>query len=551
VDGCKRLERYVNDVLTAKSGDYPLAIVQACQRFVDDMGRDDIYFDVDSANKAIGYIELLPHTAGEWQGKPTTLEDFQCFWIGSLFGWKWSHNKRRRFRYAYVQIPRKNGKTHIVVLIALVMLAADGEKGAQVYLGATSRDHCKNILFKPARYIAEHCDDFKQAYGIESGATSLVIPSSNSVLTTVIKSPDDGTSPSCAIVDEYHEHENSDQYDTFNTGMGSRSQPLLHVITTAGGDLGSPCKAEYDDCKRILRGEMEGDTKFILIFEPNDDDDWADEATLAKCNPNMGVSVNREYLLDQLKQAKASAEKQNVFRTKHLNQWVGSKVAWMNMLAWQRQQDKSLRFEDFEGEDCHIGLDLASKKDLAALVAVFKRGDDYYEFPFFFAPESAAELNDRYPQFVNRGEITLTDGNMIDFEFIESKIKEIFKFANVKSVAYDPYQATYLVTRLQPEGINLIEFGHSVKNMSEPMKNLEALVLDGKYHHSGNACMTWQMSNVAAKLDVKDNIYPNKSNRNDERCKIDGVVASIMAMGRWLDEGEASSVYEERGFRTL
>lgn len=540
MEGVNRLERYVNDVLTSDDGVYPLTIKQACQRFVDDMHRDDIYFDVEAAEKAISYVEMLPHTKGKWKDKPTVLEDFQCFWVGSLFGWKWSKNNLRRFRYAYVQIPRKNGKTHIVICIALVMFGCDQEKGAEVYLGATSQDHSRDLLYRPAKYIVNNCHDFREAYGIEVGATTMVQPQNNATLKTVIKNPDDGASPHCAVVDEYHEHETSGQYDTFDTGLGARDQPLLHVITTAGGDLGSPCKSEYDDCKRVLRGELEGDSKFILIFEPDEDDDWQDESVLRKVNPCMGVSVSEDYLLDQLKIAKSSAEKQNTFRTKHLNQWVGAKVAWMNMLAWQRQKNTNLKIEDFVGDPCHLGVDLASKKDLSVIYALFRRGEQYYGFPFFFVPESALETNDRYQRFFASGELEVTDGNMTDYAVLEQRIVDLCSQFDVQSVAYDPYQATYLVTRLQERQINLVEYGHTVNNMSEPMKECEALVLDGKLHHDGNECMTWNMSNVTAKLDVKDNIYPNKANRNDERCKIDGVVAMIMAMGRWIDSSEVS-----------
>ncbi len=549
--GVERLERYVNAVLGSPKN-YPLTVRQACQRFVDDIGRDDVYFDIDAANAAIQYVELLPHTKGEWQYQPTVLEDFQCFWVGSVFGWKWQATGLRRFRYVYVQIPRKNGKTHVVICIALVMFGPDNEPGAEVYLGATSQQHCKKLLYKPARFIVDQCEEYREAYGAEAGATTIVRVENNSMLTTVIKKPDDGDSPHCAVVDEYHEHETSDQYDTFDTGMGARRQPLLHVVTTAGGDLGGPCYNEYLECKRILRGEISGDSKFILIFEPDEDDEWTDPAVLRKVNPNMGISVAESFLLDQLEIAKRSPAKQNTFRTKHLNQWVGAKVAWMNMLAWQRQQKKRLKIDDFRHQDCHLAVDLASKKDVAAIYALFRRDGEYFGFPFFYAPESAAEENDRYPQFVNRDELVLTDGNMTDYAFLEEKIKELAEFANVISIAFDPYQASYMITRLMGEGLPVVEYGQNVKNMSAPMKEVDALVADGKFWHDGNTCMTWMMSNVTAKVDVKENIYPNKANRNDEHCKIDGVVAMIMAMGRWLDEKAPDEhAYTHRGFRTL
>ncbi len=549
--GSERLQKYVNDVLSNPER-HPQTIVQACQRFIDDYARGDIYFDVDACDAAIRYIEMFKHVgAAPWFGTNVVLENFQCFWVGSLFGWKWVKNDMRRFRYAYAQIPRKNGKSFIAVCIALLMFGPDSETGAEVFLGATSREHCKDLLFKPASNIVKACEDYKEHYGIEIGATRLTMPSTNSFLTTVIKKPSDGNNPHCAVVDEYHEHETSEQYDTFDTGMGARRQPLLHVVTTAGADQGGPCKAEYDECKRGLRGEIDIDTKFVLIYEPDEGDDWEDEATLRKVNPCMGVSVNEDYLLDQLRIAKTSTDKQNTFRTKHLNQWVGSKVAWMNMLAWQRQKDTSLKIEDFKGEQCHIALDLASKKDLTALSILFKRGEHYYGFEYFFVPEDAVLNNDRYPQFVKRDEISITGDSMTDYSFIEQKILELCNDYDVLSVAYDPFQATYLVARLSEHRLNLIEYGHTVGNMSEPMKLLEACVLDGKYHNDGNSCMSWQIGNVVARLDVKDNIYPNKANRNDERCKIDGVVSLIMAFGRWLDETREVKPYADRGFRTL
>lgn len=551
MNGSERLEKYVNDVLDSPEF-YPLTIVQACQRFIDDYERDDVYFDVAACNAAVGYIEKFKHVgSAPWFGTNVKLEPFQCFWIGSLFGWKWSKNNLRRFRYAYVQIPRKNGKSFIAVCIALLMFGPDNESGAQVFLGATSREHCKDLLFAPSRDIVKACPAYIKRFGVEVGATRLTMPSNNSFLTTVIKKPNDGNNPHCAIVDEYHEHESSDQYDTFDTGMGSRRQPLLHVVTTAGGDLGGPCKSEYDECKRGLRGEINIDTKFVLIYEPNDEDEWSEPATLRKVNPCLGISVREDYLLDQLRIASVSSEKQNTFRTKHLNQWVGSKVAWMNMLAWQRQQDKALTIENFKGEDCHIGLDLASKKDLTALSILFKRGEHYYGFEYFYAPESAVENNDRFPQFVNRGELEVTGGNRTDYAFLEDKIKYLHANFNVLSTGIDPYQAAYLTTRLQEQGIDLIDYPMNVSTMSEPMKEFESLVLDGKYHHSGNACMTWQMGNVTARLDVKDNIYPNKANRNDENCKIDGVVSMIMAFGRWMTHEEQYSPYQESGFKVL
>ena len=549
--GVERLEQYINDVIASPSK-YPEAILLACNRFIADLDREDIYFDAAAAENAIINVEMLPHTKDRWQGRPTLLESWQCFWVGNLFGWKWKATNFRRFKYAFVLVPRKNGKTHISLCIALVMFGPDGELGAEVFLGATSEGHCKQILYKPIKFIVNNCPEYKDAFGVEVGSAALSIPSTNGTLKTVIRKPSDGDSPHCAIIDEYHEHETAEQWDTFSTGMGSRRQPLLHAISTAGSDLSGPCKNQYDECKRILRGEISGDSTFVLIYELDEDDDWQDPASLDKANPNIGISTSREGLLDQLEIAKRSTEKQNSYRTKHLNQWVGAKVAWMNMLSWQRQKKTGINIKQFPGQPCHIGVDLASKRDVTAIYVMFKQDNGFVGFPFFYVPESALEENDRYRKFVASGEMEATEGNMTDYSFVEEKIKEIAKYVDVQSIAFDPYQASYIITRLQAEGLPVIEYGQNVKNMSAPMKEVDALISDRRFWHDGNQCMTWMVSNVTGRIDVKENIYPNKANKNDKHCKIDGAVAMIMAMGRWLyDEQKEAHAYTNRGLRTL
>lgn len=361
----------------------------------------------------------------------------------------------------------------------------------------------------------------------------------------MVGNPGDGSSPSCAIVDEYHEHDKDDLYETMITGMGAREQPLMLVITTAGSNLGGPCYEKELDAIKVLNKSAEDESLFVLIYGVDEDDEWDDPKSLIKANPNYGVSVSEDFLLQQLNVARRSASKQNAFRTKHLNQWVGAKTAWMNMLAWQKQK-KQLSISNFKGCECELALDLASKKDLSALTLLFKRDGKYYTFAKYYAPESAVEESDKYQEFVNSGHLIATPGNMTDYDFILEDILEFCSNFTVRSIAYDPFQATYLVQKLMENGVeNLVEFKHTVLNMSEPMKQVEALILDGKLLHDGSPCTTWQMGNVAAKLDVKENIYPNKARPNDPRCKIDGVVALIMTMGRWLqDEGQGGDFFE-------
>lgn len=510
----------------------------ACQRFIDDLKRDDIWFDEVAAQKACNFIQQLPHTKGKWAAKNERLilQPWQQFIVCNLFGWM--KGERRRFRTAYNLIPRKNGKSALASGIGLYCFVADGEFGAEVYSGATTEKQAWEV-FRPAKLMVERTPALKEHYDVQVNAKNLHILSNGSKFEPLIGKPGDGSSPSCAIVDEYHEHDTDDLYQTMETGMGAREQPLMLVISTAGSNLAGPCHEMQKDIQRILEGSVQDDSIFGIIYGCDEEDEWDSDEALLKANPNLDISVSGDFLRQQREQARRSASKQNHFRTKHLNQWVGARTVWMNMLAWQRQ--KSQRFDQFKAAPCHLAVDLASRKDVAVIAALWKQGEQFYSKQWFYAPESAAEENEKYQNFSTSGEMVLTLGNMTDQAFIEDQIKDLCKQFDVRSIAFDDWQADYMMTRLMDCGLPVINFNQTVKNMSTPMKELEASVLDGKLHHDGNGCMTWMMGNVTAKLDAKDNIYPRKDNENDPRCKIDGPVALIMAFGRWLAEPESNT----------
>lgn len=551
MNGVKRANRYVKGVLK-KPHLYPLAILQACQRYEKDKLREDVYLDDSAANYVVTVIESMPHTKGALQGQPLLLEDWQCFFYVNVFGWKWTETKLRRFRYADLYVPRKNGKTAMAVPSSLLMLAVDGEKGSEVYLGAVGQDHAKRLLLKPAKYICENYSEFTEMFNISVNASNIVTTDNDSVLTTVIKDPNDGDSPHFALVDEYHEHKNANQYETFETGMGGRLQPLLMVISTAGTDLNSPCKSQMDECKKILNGSYIADDKFCMLYVPDDGDEWDSVATLRKVNPNMGISVGEKYLLSQLEKAKQSAEKQNAFKTKHVNMWCGSSVAWMNMDAWSKQ-GHGYDISEFLGEECHITCDLASTTDVCSIHATFKRGDDYYSFVFFYVPEAALEKVKQYQQFVNSGDLIVTDGDMTDYEYLEKNILELATKFNVLSVSFDPHQATYLQTRLRKGSLDekVFDLAMNRANLSDPMTEMEGRVANKQYWHDGNTCMNWMIGNTCEHINAGEQSYPVKENRNDKRCHIDGSITAIMGVARWLDEETEESPYSERGFRAL
>lgn len=516
-------------------------VVLACERFLRDLKRTDWdwVYSPERADRVVRFIELMPHTKGKWaaKGESLVLEPWQCWIECNIFGFVNASTGLRRFIEAYEEEPRKNGKSLRLAARGVYMFAADGEAGAEVYAGATTEKQAHEI-FLPAWLMVNRTQALRDRFGIDLAGNAknpgpMYVTRDMSKFEAMIGKPGDGASPHAPLVDEYHEHDSDHMVDAMRTGMGAREQPLLSIITTAGSNLGGPCYEKRRDVIRILEQQAEDERAFGVIYGIDEGDAWDEPASLIKANPNYGVSVFPDFLQAQLAQARRSASKQNAFRTKHLNQWVGARTAWLNMLAWQRQK-ATLRVSDFAGCPCWVACDLASKKDVAALVMLFKRGDKFYCIPRFYAPESAAEDNEKYRDFATGGYLTLTPGTMTDYAFIEEEIKEIAAQTDLVDCAFDDWQANYLMTRLSETSIPVVDFNQTVKNMSEPMKEVEARVLSRSLFHDGNPVLTWMLGNVAAKVDAKENVYPRKENDRDPLCKIDGAVALIMAMGRAL-----------------
>jgi len=523
-----------------RSGEIPAneLVRMACDRFVNDLERDDIYPHEDG-ERWCRFLEKLPHVKGKWAAKKQKLKlsPWQIFATVNIYGWKRVDNDRRRFREAYVEVPRKNGKSFFVSGLGVGHLTIDNEFGAEVYCGASTEAQAWEV-FRPAKQICERSPDLLERFGIEVNAKTLNVLANGSRFAPVIGNPGDGSSPSAAIVDEYHEHKTADQVDTFETGMGAREQPLMLYITTAGSDMGGPCYTKRADVIDILKGSVEDDTVFGLIFGLDEDDRWDTPEALIKANPNYGISVEPEFLLAKLAQAKRSAQKQNAYRTKHLNQWVGAKTAWMNMLAYQACRRKKSQIEDYRGAECIAAVDLASKTDVACLALLFEHEGNYAAFVKHYLPEDlitgAADARDvtnvkRYQEWHSAGWITATPGNIIDYSYIEDDLSELKSDYQLTSVPYDPFQATQFATRMLESGFPMIEYGATVKNFSEPMKELEALITSKRIVFEMDPVLQWMFGNVVAKQDKKDNIFPNKER---DAAKIDGVVALIMALGR-------------------
>jgi phage terminase large subunit-like protein len=551
------ISEYARDVTSGKvlAGEW---VVKAAQRHIDDLARKDFQYKFDEkiAAKVINFIQMLPHTKGRWAQKREliTLEPWQCFLIGVLFGWVDKKSGLRRFREAYIEIPRKNGKSLLAAAIGLYMLVADNEFAAEVYAGATTEKQAWEV-FKPARLMAKNTPDLLEHYGLEVNASNLLRLEDFSKFEPLIGNPGDGSSPSCAIADEYHEHKSPDLFDTMQTGMGSREQPLMLVITTAGSNTTGPCYEKRLEAQKVLGGVFDDERLFSVIYSLDEGDDWTDEAMWHKANPNLGVSVSKDFLAAQVASAKRSPSKQSSVKTKHFNQWVGARSAWINMEQWAKGGDDSLRVEDFVDCPAVLGLDLATRIDIAARVTLFWKDIEgerhYYAFPHFYLPESALDHlknASSYQGWAAGGHIDLMDGDEISFNQIQEDIQALPDTYSIREVAYDPWQATQLAQSLREEGVEAVEFRNTVGNMSPAMRELEGALAAGRFHHPNNPVFNWMASNIVAKEDAKENIFPRKELPEN---KIDGIVALIMGMGRAMHGEDNSHAYKDRGFITL
>lgn len=523
-----------------------------CQKHLDDLERqsEDGYpykFEPAKAEKVAKFLQLLPHTKGKWAGKRELikLEPWQLFSVCVPFGWLRKKDGTRRYRTMLVFVPRKNGKSIIGGGLGVYMFTADGEFGAEVYSGATTEKQAWEV-FRPAKQMIERTPDLREHFGVEVNASNMARLEDGSRFEPVIGKPGDGSSPSCAIVDEYHEHQDSTLFDTMETGMGAREQPVMLVITTAGSSIGGPCHQLVRDSERMLEGVIDRPDLWPALFTIDQGDDWTSEEALRKANPNFGISISEDFLLARQRDAMQSATRQATFRTKHLNEWVGAKNAWLNMLRWKEAPSRK-SLAELDGRPCFIGLDLASKIDIAGNILLFPpvEGDPlWHVHGRYYLPEARVieELDSntaRYREFDALGLLTLTDGEVIEFEVIKEDLREFAGRFDVQAVAYDPWQATQLAQEMELEGLPMVEVRQTVQNISEPMKEVEALVLQRKLAHGDCPVLTWMASNVVAKLDVKDNIYPNKERPEN---KIDGMVGLIMAISRAIAPGPQTNV---------
>lgn len=534
--------QYVRDVLTTR---IPACqwVRLACERHDRDMARIDsehfpYTFDAPKAERALRAIQMFRHIRGEKAGKRFRFAPWQKFLVGSMFGWVNATTRLRRFRYVFLAVPRGNGKSSLAATIALFMLALDGEGGAEIYAAAVTRDQAR-IVFNLAQHMARQDAQFRQKYGVEIAAHAISQPATASLFRPLSRDANalDGLNVHLAVMDELAAHKSREVHDVLVTAAGKRSQPLLLSITTAGNNQAGIGYEQWKYCQRVLLGESQDDAFLGIVYTVDDADDWQDPASWMKANPNYGTSVDPDNLATLAHRASQIASQQNAFKQKHLNLWTNAAVSWMNMLAWDACADAQLNENDFKGEQCVLGLDLAAKIDLAARVKLFARTIEgvthYYVFAQFYLPESTLfdGRNASYGTWHEQNWITGTPGEVIDFDRIQADILQDATDHQILDVAYDPWQALKLASDLSQRDVPCIEYRPTVANFSPAMKEIDALVRQRRLHHNGNPVLRWNIACVEVAEDFKGNIFPRKDRANPLQ-KIDGLVALLMAMGR-------------------
>ena len=578
--------QYCSDVL---SGLIPACkwVKLACQRQVNDLaalktvsGQTQWKFDSEKASRVCRFIELLPHIKGKWKTANIHLEPWQVFILTTVFGWV-DDKGNRRFRTALIEVPRKNGKSAITSAVALYCLC-ENEQGAECYSAATKKDQAR-IVFDVARRMVDKCPGLKRRFGVETEKHRIFVEESAKEFKPLSSDEDglDGLNIHFVSVDELHAHRTRAVWDVLDSATGSRQQPLIWAITTAGSNQQSVCYEQIEYVFSILQGIHQDDRYFGIVYsidQPTKDakgnvvpgDDWKSEAAWRKANPNYGVSVLADDIAAMARKAVQSARSQNTFLTKRLDVWCNASEAFYNMDTWAHRCMRNVRITEFEGKECWIGLDLSSKTDIADKVLVFRRyeKDDvkgklieqahYYAFATHYLPDevltSAENLNlQQFTEWSEDGALTLTPGSVIDYSTIQSDIEVDLRRFKVQAIAYDPWNAEQMRQQLISKGVKeevMVETRMGVQSLSEPMKSSEALILDGRLHHDGDPVLTWMISNVVAKPDlIKDNVYPRKEKPEK---KIDGAVAMIMALGRVLVAPQKKpSVYATRGLLSV
>lgn len=538
-------------------------------------------YDKEKADFAVNFIQCLKHTKGKWANKPFILLEWQEQIIRDLFGTVKSDGYRQ-FNTAYVEIPKKMGKSELGAAIAILLTCGDGEERAEVYGCAADRQQA-TIVYDVAVDMINMCPALAKRVQIVKSQKKIIYTPTNSVYQVLSAEAHSkhGFNISGVVFDELHTQPNRELFDVMTKGSGdARTQPLFFLITTAGDNTNSICYETHLKAKDILSGRKKDSTFYPLIFGADPEDDWTDPKTWKKANPSLGVTVDIEKVRNACKSAQENPSEENAFRQLRLNQWVKQTVRWMPLEKWDRlaitgisclnncesiknytqiKTDDILKLQNhyeelIKGRVCYGGLDLSSSIDLTAFVLVFpptEEDDKYYILPYFWIPDETVDLRVKrdhvlYDEWVKSGFLNTTEGNVVHYSYIEKFIEELGEKYNIREIAFDRWGAVQMAQNLEGMGFTVVPFGQGFKDMSPPTKELMKLTLEQKIAHSGHPVLRWNMDNIYVRKDPAENIKPDKAKSSE---KIDGAVASIMALDRAIRNGAETqeSIYESRG----
>lgn len=530
----------------------------ACERHLRDLDHGverGLRFDEQLAARAIAFIECLTLADGEHVGQPFRLQPWQAFVVGSLFGWLGADGYRR-FRTAYVEIGKGNGKTPLGAAIALYCSIADGEAGAECYCAAVSREQA-GIAFRDVKRFAEASPALAARLKIDTN--NVAYHATGSYIRPVSSEGRglDGKRVHLALVDELHEHPSSLVVDKMRAGTKGRRQALIVEITNSGYDRHSVCWDHHEFSIKVVQGVLDNDSWFGFVCALDEGDDWLSDPTCwIKTNPNLGVSITQKYLEEQVAEARDMPSKRNIVARLLFCVWTEQSSIWLPIEIWDRGAEP-VDLAMLSGRDCFGALDLASTGDIAAFVLTFppaEYGERWHVLPRFFCPEEGIRLRAKrdgvpYQQWVDEGYLIATAGNVIDYAFIRDAVQRDAERFHIVRIAFDRWNATHLVQELQSDGFDMVAFGQNVAAMAAPVREIEKLARGGELVHGGHPVLRWMVSNIAPYTDPSGNTKFDKGRSGD---KIDGAVALAMGVGIAIaEEVKGPSVYESRGVLTL
>jgi phage terminase large subunit-like protein len=487
------------------------------------------------------FTEFLVHTKGAYAGNAFELSPYQQFTIYNIFAWKkYNSNGQlvRVIKTVYEKVGRKNGKTAVLAGLGLDCQGFDFEEAPEIYVGATKEAQAKVLWEQAYQFVFKSLKLRK--IGFKN--TQREIRSTFNIGVFRFLGGDsktlDGLNPSVSIIDEYHAHKDDSIREVLESAMGARLQPLIYIITTAGTNVVSACKLYEDVCVEILEGQKEDDSTFIMIHDLDDDDDWQDETNWIKANPNLGVSISMDYLRSEFQKAINQPSKAPNFKTKHLNMWVDSPEIWIPTEIWKKNKVDSIPMEKFQTFGSFAALDLSTTTDLTAYINLSEPDEngDRYILPYFFCPKDTIDKRSKedhapYRDWMDRELLIATPGNTVDYDAVQEKVLETFHVNGVKRLEMDQWNAAQMANNLTKAGIEVSFFSQAISNMSFPTKQFEKLVYEGKIKHDGNPILEWMLSGCVVIEDPNENIKVHKGKSHMGKKRVDGIVATIMALG--------------------